>query len=163
MKRSTNGFTMIELVFVILIGSILTGVALASFQNVQARFAVRGAKEVYMTWHQRARAKAIESGETVIMVVWVSGDSTALLSQVDGAFQFSDVQRFDELGVQLRTQGNFSFIMCMTPRGYADNNCGQLGSLYGYTQTFGDTIRLQFWLNADSASVLILPMGQLVG
>jgi prepilin-type N-terminal cleavage/methylation domain-containing protein len=163
MKRSTNGFTMIELVFVILIGSILTGIALSSFQNVQARFAVRGAKEVYMTWHQRARAKAIETGETVIMVVWVSGDSTALMSQVDGSFQFSDVQRFDELGVQLRTQGNFSFIMCMTPRGYADRNCGQLGSLYGYQQTFGDTIRLQFWLNADSASVLILPMGQLVG
>jgi prepilin-type N-terminal cleavage/methylation domain-containing protein len=163
MKRRTGGFTMIELVFVILIGSILTGVALSSFQTVQSRFAVRGAKQVYMTWHQRARSRAIEMGETVIMVVWVSGDSTALLTRDGGTWEWSDVQRFDEeLGVDLRTPGNYSYYMCMTPRGYADRNCGSLGAL-GYTATHSDTVRLQFWQNADSASVLVLPMGQLVG
>ena len=160
MKRKPSGFTLIELVFVVLIGSILTSVALASFQNVQSRFAVRGAKEMYMTLHQRARSKAVERGETVLLLVYVQGDSALIFSQSEG---ITDVTRFDDqLDVDLQTPGNFSYLMCMTPRGYADYDCGSYGN-FGITQTFADTVRLQFWLNADSASVLVLPMGQLVG
>lgn len=160
MKGNRPGFTLIELVVVILIGSILTSVALASFQNVQARFAVQGAKEMYMTLHQRARSKAVEMGETVLLFVYVPGDSAAIFSPSEGV---TDVTRFDEqLGVELRTQSNSTFFMCMTPRGYSDYDCGSYGAV-GMTQTFADTVRLQFWLGADSTSVLVLPMGQLVG
>ena len=164
MKRNTRGFTLIELVIVIVIGSILTGVALSSFQNAQSRFAVQSAKRVYMTWHQRARSMAIERGETVVLVVYTTGDSVAMLHREGGTFQLSNIQKFDEeLNVELRTQGNVSFYTCMSPRGYADLSCGALGVLFGFTSTFSDTVRLQFWQNADSASVLILPMGQVVG
>lgn len=160
MKRKHAGFTLIELVIVILIGSILTGIALSSFQNVQTRFAVRGAKEMYMTLHQRARSKAVEMGETVLLMVYVQGDSALIFSASEGV---TDVTRFDEqLNVDIRTQGNFSYMMCMTPRGYADYNCGSYTN-FGFTQTFADTVRLQFWQSADSASVLVLPMGQLIG
>jgi prepilin-type N-terminal cleavage/methylation domain-containing protein len=160
MKRKTAGFTMIELVIVIMIGSILTGMALSSFQTAQTRFAVRGAKQMYMTLHQRARSKAVEYGETVLFVVNTQGDSVFIFSPSQG---ISDVTHFDrELNVDLRTQSNASYMMCMTPRGYSDYNCGGY-SAFGFTQTFSDTVRLQFWLNADSASVLVLPMGQLVG
>lgn len=163
MKRNRRGFTLIEMVFVILIGSILTGIALSSFQNVQARMAVRGAKQVYMTWHQRARSRAIETGETVVMIVYPQGDSARLLTRIDGTFEWTDVQRFDEeLGVDLRARSNATFQLCMTPRGFADRNCGSLQTM-GLQQTYTDTVRLEFWLNADSASVLILPMGQLIG
>lgn len=162
MKRNPSGFTLIELVVVILIGSILTSIALSTFQNVQTRFAVRGAKQMYMTLHQRARSKAVEMGETVLLMVQVPGDSALIFSPSEGV---TDVTRFDEqLGVEMRTRGNTDFFMCMTPRGYADFNCGSFGANNpSVTQTYADTVRLQFWLNADSASVLILPMGQLVG
>lgn len=164
MKSRRRGFTLIELVIVILIGSILTGVALNSFQNVQSRFAVQSAKRVYMSWHQRARSRAIESGETVVLFVWTTGDSAATLSRDGSSWRWSDVQRFDdELGVSLETQGNYSFFTCMTPRGYADTSCGSWGATYGYTATFSDTIRLRFRQSADTASVLILPMGQVIG
>lgn len=160
MKRKPAGFTLIELVVVILIGSILTSIALASFQNVQSRFAVEGAKQMYMTLHQRARSKAIEMGETVLLFVYVQGDSALIFSASEG---ITDVTRFDDqLDVDIRTQGNASYMMCMTPRGYSDYNCGSYTN-FGFTQTFADTMRLQFWLGADSASVLVLPMGQLVG
>ena len=165
MRRRADGFTLIELIIVILIGSILTGVALSSFQNVQTRFAVQGAKQAYMTLHQRARSKAVETGETVLLVNWAGGDSVALLMR-DGADSiWSDQTHFRrQFDVDLRTPGNVNYVMCMTPRGYADYNCGSWGAVNAANQaTFADTFRLQFWMNADSASVLVLPMGQLVG
>jgi len=155
---------MIELVIVIVIGSILTGVALSSFQNAQSRFAVQSAKRVYMTWHARARSMAIERGETVALVVYTTGDSVAMLHREGGVVQWSNIQKFDdELNVELRTQGGGGFYTCMSPRGFADLSCGTLGLLYGLSSTITDTVRLQFWQNADSASVLILPMGQVIG
>jgi prepilin-type N-terminal cleavage/methylation domain-containing protein len=152
--RKTSGFTLIEMVFVILIGSLLTMVALSTFQNAQAAFAARGAKTMYATLHQRARSKAIEMGETVIFFVDTTGDSALIVSS-DG---ITDVTRFRvQQGVDLRATPT-SFIMCMTPRGYADPNC----SAYAFTATSSSPIKVEFWLNADSTSVTVLPMGQLV-
>lgn len=164
MTSTRAGFTIIELVIVILIGSILTGIALNSFQGVQSRFAVQSAKRVYMSWHQRVRSRAIETGETVIMFVWVDGDSVATLRRDGNTLIREDVQQFDgDLGVTLETQGDVSFYTCMTPRGYADTSCGSWGATDGYTATFSDTVRLRFRQAADTASVLILPMGQVIG
>lgn len=168
MKRNHFGFTLIELVFVILIGSILVSIALSTFQSVQTRFAVQGAKQMYMTLHQRARSKAVEMGETVLLMVQVPGDSAFIFTPGTPGTPgvgVTDVTRFDEqLGVEMRTRDNTNFFMCMTPRGYADFNCGSFGASNPFvTQTYSDTIRLQFRLNADTASVLILPMGQVVG
>lgn len=157
--RRRAGFTMIELVVVILIGSILVGVALASFQNAQAAFAARGAKTMYATLHQRARAKAVELGRTQLFVVDSQGDSAFIIDwNPPSPLRVTDVTRFrNELNVDLRSSPT-AFLICMTPRGYADPNCPAFGF-----PTNNTPIRLEFWLNADSASVLILPMGQLVG
>jgi prepilin-type N-terminal cleavage/methylation domain-containing protein len=166
MRSRTRGFTLIELVIVIMIGSILTGIALSSFQNVQSRFAVNSAKRVYMSWHQRARSLAIETGETIIMVVWVNGDSAATVRRDGATYNWSNVQHFDEeLDVTLETSGNQAFYTCMTPRGYADTSCGSWGPTLGLGASFNvdDTIRLRFRQNVDTASVLILPMGQVIG
>ena len=157
MKRRPTGFTMIELVIVILIGSLLTAVSLASFRNVQGRFAVRSAKTMYATLQQRARSRAVEIGETVIFFVDTVGDSAFIFS--DGVI--TDVTRFrSELNVDLRASQS-TFFLCMTPRGYADYECGSYTGLF--TATTNSTIRLEFWQNADSTSLIVLPMGQLVG
>jgi hypothetical protein len=70
----------------------------------------------------------------------------------------SDITRFrEEFNVDLRASAA-SFWVCMTPRGYADPSCPGAG-----VTTPNSAIRLEFWMNADSTSVTILPMGQLVG
>ena len=165
MKR-VAGFTMPELVIALVIGAILTSVAFASFQNVQSRFAVRGAKQAYMTLHQRARSMAVERGETVLLVMYTPQDSAALLTRdTAGVWTWSEHTHFqNQFEVEIRTPSNQSYYMCMTPRGYSDYNCGSWGALSSaYRATFADTFRVEFWQGADSSSVLVLPMGQLVG
>lgn len=139
----------------ILIGSLLVSIAISSFQNAQNAFAARGAKNMYATLQARARARAVELGSTVLFVVDTQGDSAFMFS--NGAI--SDVTNFRrELNVDLRATPA-AFLMCMTPRGYADPDC----PAYGFTSTSSSPIKLEFWLNADSTSVTVLPMGQLVG
>jgi len=155
MKRSPNGFTLVELVVVILIGSILVGVAMNSFQNAQSGYRTRSAKTVYATLHQLARARAVELGQTVILIVNTDGDSAYT---IDGG-SVNNVTHFrSELGVDLRATPA-AFRICMTPRGYADPDCPALA----LTATSSSQIRLEFWQGTDSSSVVILPMGQLIG
>jgi len=160
MTRRRAGFTLIELLVVIVIGSVLVGLALSTFQNAQASFAARGAKTMYATLHQRARAKAIELGRTQIFIVDAAGDSAFIYDwqPAISSLQITDVTRFrEQLNVDLRAPVG-AFLLCMTPRGYADPTC----PAFGFT-TWNVPIKLEFWLNADSSSVTILPMGQLIG
>jgi prepilin-type N-terminal cleavage/methylation domain-containing protein len=150
--RAKSGFTIIELVVVILIGSILVGVAMSGFQSAQSAIAARGATNMYATLHQKARGRAIETGRTVLLWVNSTGDSAYIYS----GGQVTDVTRFrSELNVDLRSTPA-SFLICMTPRGYANPGC--LGGLGLSSPT-----KLEFWRGADSSSVTILPMGQLIG
>jgi prepilin-type N-terminal cleavage/methylation domain-containing protein len=155
MERSRNGFTLIELVVVILIGSILVGVAMNSFQSAQSAYRARSGKTVYATLHQLARARAVELGQTVLLYVDTDGDSAFT---VDGG-SVNNVTHFrSELGVDLRATPT-RFRICMTPRGYADPDCPALA----LTATSSSPITLEFWQGGDSSTVVILPMGQLVG
>lgn len=151
MMRKTSGFTVIELMFVIVIGSILTMIAMSSFQNAQAAFAARSAKNMYSTLHQRARSRAIELGRRVYISVSSDGDSAYIAVPGVGV---SDVTHFRrELNVDLRSTPS-NFLVCMTPRGYANPSCpGSIGS----------AVNLEFWRAADSTTLIVLPMGQLVG
>ncbi|MHB1193350.1 MAG: pilus assembly FimT family protein [Longimicrobiales bacterium] len=146
--RAPRGFTLIEVVIALLIGSILTGIALSSYGNAQGRFAVRGARNTFTSLHARARATAIERGSTVRLLVDVGGDSVVI---TNGATTIERIRFEEEFHVDLRsTSGNL--LLCMNARGYADTGC----------TNFSTAVNLGFWHNADSASVRILPLGQLI-
>lgn len=147
MNRPPRGFTIVELVIVLVIGSILTSIALASYSNARGHFAVRGARNAFVSLQARARAQAIEEGEVTWLVADVSGDS-AYLSRNDTVLE--RIHFDDEFHVDLQSStGNLR--LCMTPRGVADTSCN----------SFSSAATLQFWQNADSCSVQVLPLGQL--
>jgi type II secretory pathway pseudopilin PulG len=149
------GFTITEMLFVIVIGTVLTSLTLSGVHEAQASIASRQAIQMYATLHQRARARAIELGETVRLHVDADGDSVYL----EAPSGVSDATRFRErFNVDLRAAPSV-FFLCMTPRGYADPDCPALGS----PATTNAAISLEFWRDADSSTVMILPMGQLAG
>jgi prepilin-type N-terminal cleavage/methylation domain-containing protein len=159
MQRRTSGFTLIELLIVIMIGSVLAGITFSGVQGVQTRLAVQGARTMYSTIHSKARSQAIEMGQTVIIQTIPSTDVVRTWKPYGTSIAVDETWNFrTEMDVDIR--GN-SFYMCLTPRGYADRDCGSLREHANYVGTSAAQ-RVQFWLGTDSTSVLVMPMGQLV-
>ena len=132
-----------------LVGSILTSIALSQYGNAQSRFAVRGARNTFVSLHARARATAIERGTTVVLFIDSSADSAAV--RITGAGTIVEAIHFrDDFNVDLQSSPA-AIRLCMTPRGYADDSCN----------SFSSAVKVGFFFNADSTTVEILPLGQL--
>jgi len=144
---------MVEMVIAILIGSILTSIALSGLSSAQSGYATRGARTMYASLHARARAHGIERGENVMMHVDATGDSAWI--EHDG--EVLEMIHFDDaINVDLRVTGTSppsSFTLCFTPRGYTDPDCNTLSA----------GVRIGFWRGAVADSLFLLPFGQLVG
>ena len=151
MPKSHSGFTIIELIVVIAVGSILTSIALTQISGAQGRIAVKGARTTYAAVHARARAHGIEMGQSVMLHVESAGDSIWI--EHDGDV-LEKVRFAGEHRVDLRitpTGAPTTFTLCFSPRGYTDPNCNTTNSI----------LRIEFWQAADSSTLLMLPMGQL--
>lgn len=152
MQRSRSGFTLIELVIVIVVGSILTSIALTQISGAQGRVAVKGARTTYAAVQARARAHGIEMGQNVLFHVDSTGDSIWI--EHDGAVLEKILFR-NEQNVDVRitsTGAPTSFTLCFSPRGYTDVTCNTTNAI----------LRVEFWQTSDSTTLLMFPMGQLV-
>ena len=149
MNDRRSGFSIIELVVVLMVGSVLTSIAITEFNGVSGRFAVKGARQTLMSMHARARVQAVEFGQTVKLHVDPGGDSIWLSR--DG--EVLDVLDFGkEFKVDIQTSTDSEVRVCMNPRGFADTGCN----------SFMSPVTVTFVLMSDSASVLILTLGQMV-
>ena len=143
-----SGFSIIELTIVLMVGSILTSIAITSFNGVSGRYAVGGARQSFMSMHARARAQAIEYGQTVRLNV-DPGDDSVWLSRGNEILELLD---FGEVfNVDVRTSTDANLWVCMSPRGFADTGCNN----------FSSTVTVDFLLPSDTASVSILTLGQM--
>ncbi len=149
MNDRRSGFSIIELVVVLMVGSVLTSIAITEFNGVSGRFAVKGARQTLMSMHARARVQAVEFGQTVKLHVDPGGDSIWLSR--DG--EVLDVLDFGkEFNVDIQTSTDAEVRVCMNPRGFADTGCN----------SFTSPVTITFVLTSDSASVLIFTLGQMV-
>ena len=151
MFRHRAGFTVLELIIAIVIGSILTTVALNTFQNAQTRVSVRGAQTTYAAIHYRARVHGIEKGRNVLLHVDTQGDSVWI--EDDGEIlekiRFGD----DNIDMRIRSPSSLTeYTLCFTPRGYTDPDCNTTTSTW---------TRMFVRQGADSLGIWIFPLGQL--
>ncbi len=159
--KNIRGFTLIELLFVIALSGVLTAIAFRGLAGVQDSLAARGASQAYQAMHNTARARAVESGTTVLVVVWTDVDEVGYFDATSGVYGVVDFG--DEFDVDIQTSGpstNFSYYQCFTPMGYADIACGGLEYL-GLTPVAVD-FRIRFVQGPNSEGFHVLPLGQLV-
>ena len=78
MRRRVRGFTLIEVLVTILIGAILTSIAVKGFGLTSSEMSVRQARNVFTGMVARARAMAIERGTLTRFYVDPAGDSISL-------------------------------------------------------------------------------------
>lgn len=148
MTSKRAGFSLIEVIITMLVGSILVSIAMPSVTGARGRYAVTGARSTFSALHARARAQAIERGTTVRLVVDMVGDSASIWS---GTEVLETVRFGGEMHVDIRAESSM-LRLCMTPRGYADPDCNN----------FTTAPQIEFRQNTDTASLTMLPLGQLV-
>jgi prepilin-type N-terminal cleavage/methylation domain-containing protein len=147
MDRRQRGFTIIEVIIVIVIGSILTGIAFKSFGVTSNQASARQARNVFNGMAARARAQAIESGRNTLLIADARGDSVLILAngQIVENVRFGEEMNVDIQATQDVTR------LCMNPRGYADQNCN----------SFNTTVKMSFVQGSQTRSLEILPLGQI--
>lgn len=139
---------MIELVIAIMIGVILTSIAMATMRNVQGRYAVRGATSAFITIHAQNRARAIERGQNSVLYMDLANDSASV---VQGGTVVETVHFDDDYNVDF-TGPTGPLELCMNPRGYAETSC----------TSFNTTQTVRFVFAGDTSTVQILALGQLI-
>ncbi len=148
MDNRRSGFSIIELVVVLMVGSVLTSIAITEFNGVSGRFAVKGARQTLMSMHARARMQAVELGQTVKLNIDPVGDSIWLSR---GALVLDVVNFGKEFNLDVQTSSDAEIQVCMNPRGFADTGCNN----------FNAPVTVTFVLASDTTSVRILPLGQM--
>lgn len=74
-RNRSLGFTLLELIIVILIGSVLLSVTVGRISGTRSVLSAVGARQAYLALHSRTRAQTIEFGSTARLMLDPSGDS----------------------------------------------------------------------------------------
>jgi prepilin-type N-terminal cleavage/methylation domain-containing protein len=143
-KRS--GFTIIELLVVLVVGVILLSIVVDGMDGYQTKSAIRQARNVFLSMHARTRAQAVEFGQITQLNVDSDGDSV-WISRNDTTLAV--VQFRTDMGVDIYGDGVAT--LCMTPRGFADSSCNSFGE---------STMNVRFIQGGRASDVSILPLGQ---
>jgi prepilin-type N-terminal cleavage/methylation domain-containing protein len=147
MNRRTRGFTLIEVLVVVVLGSILIQLAIKGFGLTSSQISVREARNVFNGMAARARAQAIESGLATVLIAYADGDSVVIVAN---GRTMENVLFGGDLGVDIQTSENITRI-CMNTRGYASPDCN----------SFDSVIKMAFVQGSKSATLEILPLGQI--
>jgi prepilin-type N-terminal cleavage/methylation domain-containing protein len=147
MNRRARGFTLIEVLIVIVVGGILAGIAIKEVGPASGRASVQQARNVFNGMAARARAHAIERGQMTLLVVDAQADSVSIVA---GGDVLETVHFRGGMGIDIRAPAAETRI-CMTPRGFAEPSCN----------SFSTAIKMEFVRGTRSSAIEILPLGQM--
>jgi prepilin-type N-terminal cleavage/methylation domain-containing protein len=146
-SKPSQGFTLVELVIVLLIGSLLVSIAVGKIGTTRSHLAGNAARQAFLALHARTRAQAIEFGATARLMIDTGGDSAWIVQRG----QTIETYRFALDEVDVESDAHDAIVtMCMIPRGYSEPRCN----------SFGESVELRFVTTESEASVVLLPMGQ---
>jgi prepilin-type N-terminal cleavage/methylation domain-containing protein len=145
MEKNTSGFTLFELVVVLVLGTVLTGIAFQGFSGARSRLSVRQARDVYAALAARTRAHAIEGGGLTLLITDARGDSVMIFK--DGSIV--ENVRFAEMNVDIRSEAPVTTV-CMNARGFASSWCTSIST----------TTEILFAQGTESEVVKVFPLGQ---
>lgn len=146
MRRSNRGFSLVELVMVIIIGTIMTTIVIRGFGNARAGNSVRSAEQTFRGMHARTRAYAIERGRETSLVIEPDRDEVLIIDSAGDTVDALDF--FQALGVDIQSDGRVE--VAFTPRGYAN--------VPVHSNALTD---VSFVQESERRTVSILPIGQL--
>ena len=147
MNRRKRGFTLIEVLIVLVISTILMSMAVKTFGATSSSLAARQARNVFNGMVARARAQAIESGWTTVLVASIPGDSAWVFAN---GKVVENIRFGEEMGVDIRATAT-TVRLCMSPRGYANTSCN----------SFSSPMKMAFVQGGQSETIEILPLGQI--
>ena len=153
-RRGRPGFSLVELLFVILIGGILMSFGVPAFREYTNRREVINARHAFMMSAARARAASVERGEVVVLMTRIYRDSVFVMSD-DGTDTLEMIDyRNGEIRADILLDGTPApFRICFVPRGFVHPSCQDgeyLPARIGFTN----------WHGADTVWAMINAVGQ---
>lgn len=143
-----RGFTIAELIFVLLIAGVLAAVALNMVRNSRARVSARSARDSFVTLHARARVRAVERGVSAVLYMDFANDSATV---TQGTELIETIRFRDEYNVDFEGPAA-PLLLCMSPRGFADNAC----------TNFTSSQDVRFRHDSEVEGLRVLPLGQVI-
>lgn len=121
-RTARPGFTIVELLFVMLIAGVLGALSIPQFSKYMSRRNVINASDAFRLSAARARAAAVERGDVVVLLVRPGQDSVLVMSADEtDTLEVLDF-RAGETVVDLVAAS--ALVICYVPRGYAHPGCG---------------------------------------
>ncbi|NIP80990.1 MAG: prepilin-type N-terminal cleavage/methylation domain-containing protein [Gemmatimonadetes bacterium] len=145
MRTRRSGFTVIEMLIVMVLGAIILGVGTKSYARAENRRAVINARDAMILTAYRARSEAVRTGRMIYLDIDPE-DGLVEIATSDSVLATLDA---DDYGA--RMVGNET-TLCYTGRGYALPSCGD---------NLTADRPVGFIRGRDTARVVVLPLGQI--
>jgi prepilin-type N-terminal cleavage/methylation domain-containing protein len=161
--RDRAGFTVVEMLAVIVIAGILAGLAITPARRYLENRDAANARNAFTYLSVRARSAAIERGQVARLQIDPVGDRAWIVMGRSGAGDTLDpVVRFaSEYDTDVVISGNQVLTVCYSPRGIALASGFSAGSCGGGVA--GSTMHVDFRRGNSTARAMVRPLGQVLG
>jgi prepilin-type N-terminal cleavage/methylation domain-containing protein len=130
--QNRRGFTLIEIIVVIVIGGVLTGIVSLGLAGVQQATALDQSHRMLSSMIQRARTQAIQEGRSIELRLDGPNDYAAVVRNDGGTLStLADFSFEAELGIDLSLDSGNTATICFGANGVANTRCGGVASVTG--------------------------------